>query len=166
MGARVETVLDRQAQLLTMAGKGALLHEPQRRLMAAEQAVDEREAGLREAVRDCLERENERCQDRGLRLERLHPVRQLAEVEHRLVLAAQRLRQGMRHRMEAVAETIKSKEESLRLLGPQSVLSRGFSYTLSAEGKVIRSADEVRDGEEILTHLERGVVQSVVKKTG
>jgi exodeoxyribonuclease VII large subunit len=163
MGSRVETVLDRQAQLLTMARKGALAHEPQRRLMAAEQAVDDREAGLREAVRAWLERENERCRDRGLRLERLHPVRQLGEVEHRLVLAAQRLRQGMRHRMEAVAETIKSKEESLRLLGPQSVLSRGFSYTLSAEGKVIRSAEDVREGEVILTHLERGVLRSVVK---
>jgi exodeoxyribonuclease VII large subunit len=146
-----------------MARKGALAHEPQRRLMAAEQAVDDREAELREAVRAWLEGETERCRDRGLRLERLHPVRQLGEVEHRLVLAAQRLRQGMRHRMEAVAETIKGKEESLRLLGPQSVLSRGFSYTLSAEGKVIRSAEDVREGDEILTHLERGVLRSVVK---
>lgn len=146
-----------------MARKGALAHEPQRRLMEAEQAVDDREAGLRGAVRDWLEGESERCRDRGLRLERLHPVRQLADVEHRVALAAQRLAQGMRHRMESVAETIKNKEDSLRMLGPQSVLSRGFSYTLNAEGKVIRSPEEVVEGEEIVTHLEHGVVRSLVK---
>lgn len=79
------------------------------------------------------------------------------------MLVAQRLQQGVRHRMETVAESIKSKEDSLRLLGPQSVLSRGFSYTLNKEGKIIRSPGEVKAGEEIVTHLEQGVVRSLVK---
>jgi exodeoxyribonuclease VII large subunit len=163
MATRVETVLDRQEQFIKLARKGALAHEPQRRLLVAEQEVDDKEFVLREAARVWLDGLDERCRDRGLRLERLHPVRQLAEVEHRLVLVAQRLQQGVRHRMETVAESIKSKEDSLRLLGPQSVLSRGFSYTLNKEGKIIRSPGEVKAGEEIVTHLEQGVVRSLVK---
>jgi exodeoxyribonuclease VII large subunit len=163
MAARAGSVLERQEQFLTLTSKGALAHEPERRLREAEQGVDEMEARLREAGRDWTGRELERCRELGLRLERLHPVRQLAEVEHRLALAGQRLRQGLRHRMEALAEGVRSREANLRLLGPQAVLARGFSYTLNAAGKVIRSPEEVAAGEEIVTHLERGVIRSVVR---
>ena len=80
-----------------------------------------------------------------------------------VALITQRLRQGVRHRLESLAEWARNREDSLRMLGPQSVLSRGFSYTLNAAGQVIRSADEVTEGEEIRTHLEHGVLTSVVK---
>jgi len=121
------------------------------------------EGRLREAARDWLQGIKERCQDCGQRLERLHPVRLLSDTEHRMALLAQRLQQGMRRRLEQIGEAIQSREGNLRMLGPQSVLARGFSYTLNAQGKVIRSADEVVAGEVIHTHLERGVLQSVVK---
>jgi exodeoxyribonuclease VII large subunit len=166
LATRVATVLDRQDQFLTLARKGALAHEPQRRLRDAEQAVDEMEMRLRESARDWTERELERCRSVGLRLERLHPVRQLAEVEHRLALISQRLRQGVKHRLESLVEWTRGREDSLRILGPQSVLSRGFSYTLNAAGQVIRSPEQVTEGEELLTHLEHGVVKSVVKVKG
>jgi exodeoxyribonuclease VII large subunit len=162
LAARVETVLDRQDQFLTLARKGALAHEPQRRLRDAEQAVDEMETRLREAARDWTDRELDNCRSLGLRLERLHPVRKLAEVEHRVALISQRLRQGVKHRLESLADWTRGREDSLRMLGPQSVLSRGFSYTLNAAGQVIRSPEDVTDGEAIITHLEHGLVKSVV----
>ena len=163
MKTRVETVLDRQAQFLTLARKGALAHEPRRQLAEAEQRVDDREARLRDAARQCLDQQQERCRDLGLRLERRHPVRVMADVEHRCALLTQRLRQGVKHRLESLTEGLKNREEQLRLLGPMSVLSRGFSYTLNAAGKVMRSPADVTAGEEIATHLEHGVVKSVVK---
>jgi exodeoxyribonuclease VII large subunit len=86
----------------------------------------------------------------------------MAEVEHRFALLAQRLRQGVKHRLESLTEGLKNREDQLRLLGPMSVLSRGFSYTLNAAGKVMRSPEDVAAGEEISTHLEHGVVKSTV----
>jgi exodeoxyribonuclease VII large subunit len=163
LASRVEALLERQTQALRLAQRGSLAHEPQRCLMEAEQTVDEMEGRLREAARDWLQGIKERCQDCGQRLERLHPVRLLSDTEYRMALLAQRLQQGMRRRLEQIGEAIQSREGNLRMLGPQSVLARGFSYTLNAQGKVIRSADEVVAGEVIHTHLERGVLQSVVK---
>ena len=163
LGTRVQTVLDRQSQFLMLARKGALEHEPRRQLREAEQRVDDREARLRDGARQWMERQLERCRVLGMRLERRHPARVTAEQGHQVALLTQRLRQAARRRLETLAESVKIREEQLRLLGPLSVLSRGYSYTMNAAGKVIRSPEEVAAGEEISTHLEHGVVRSVVK---
>jgi len=54
--------------------------------------------------------------------------------------------------------------ERLRLLGPEQVLSRGYSITLDAEsGSVIRDASTVRSGQRLRTRLKAGEVTSRVE---
>ena len=50
----------------------------------------------------------------------------------------------------------------LRLLSPKHTLERGYSVTTDAEGKLLRSAQEVAEGAVLVTELRDGKVTSVV----
>ncbi len=54
----------------------------------------------------------------------------------------------------------------LAALSPQQILARGFSITRNSSGKVIKSAHDIRTGEELTTTLADGSVSSVVQKVG
>lgn len=77
-----------------------------------------------------------------------YPVRMMRAVEN--ILQRERLRvQGL--------------EKSLKLAGPERILSLGFSIT-TKQGKAVRSADELNAGDELTTRFAQGSVTSVVKK--
>ena len=58
-------------------------------------------------------------------------------------------------------------EEQLRLLSPESVLSRGYSITLNAATRgIVRAALDVEGGMEIRTLLAAGEILSVVRMPG
>jgi exodeoxyribonuclease VII large subunit len=48
-------------------------------------------------------------------------------------------------------------------LGPESILSRGFSFTMTADGRSLQNADQVHAGDMLVTRLQHGQVTSVVK---
>ena len=48
-------------------------------------------------------------------------------------------------------------------LNPENVLKRGYAISQTAEGKVISSIDDAKEGEEIVTHLKDGIITSSVK---
>ena len=51
----------------------------------------------------------------------------------------------------------------LSVLSPYSVLDRGYSLTTDSSGSVVKSADSLSPGDEIITRLKNGEVRSVVK---
>jgi len=51
--------------------------------------------------------------------------------------------------------------DTLRHLGPENVLRRGFTMTTKA-GKIVRSAAELSEGDEIMTHFESSRISSIV----
>lgn len=53
---------------------------------------------------------------------------------------------------------------SLELLSPYSVLERGYSLTLKSDGAVVKSEEDVRDGETISVRLSSGEIKAVVRK--
>ena len=59
-------------------------------------------------------------------------------------------------------ETISGK---LDAIGPRAVLKRGFSLTQSADGNVLRSSKDVKDGQELTTVLADGTIKSRVECT-
>jgi exodeoxyribonuclease VII large subunit len=65
--------------------------------------------------------------------------------------------------MQRLEDRMQSKEQMLRLLGPDSVLARGFSYTTDAKGRVITDADTVESGDELVTRFSKGTVRSTMK---
>jgi exodeoxyribonuclease VII large subunit len=85
------------------------------------------------------------------------------EAVHRAETAAHRLRQSLMHRLDRLSDRLTSRDELLKHIGPEAVLARGFSYTTNAEGRVLKDAAEVNEGDPLITRLAQGTVRSVAK---
>jgi exodeoxyribonuclease VII large subunit len=67
--------------------------------------------------------------------------------------------------MESWRNRVDVLQARLRLLGPEQVLSRGYSITTDAEtGEILREAKEIRNGQLLRTRLKPGKVLSQVQK--
>jgi len=150
--------------------------------------VSEAPSRMHGLVRRQLEVRIEETEYLDRRLTRLHPRRRLDESLQRLDdlrtslsrAAGQGVRQvqtdwehlGLRLRQARPSlrlKELKAKfseaEARLRLLGPEQVLSRGYSITMDAEsGKILREAKQVKPGQRLKTRLKRGEMVSVVEK--
>jgi exodeoxyribonuclease VII large subunit len=89
---------------------------------------------------------------------------QIVEVAHRVQAAALALKQAAKHRLDRLADRLDSRNEVMRHLGPDSVLSRGFSYTTTSDGRVLTDPEQAIAGEKIVTRLAKGTLHSTVIK--
>ncbi len=67
-------------------------------------------------------------------------------------------------RMAAAARHVRldSLERELIVTSPQNVLARGYSVTTTADGRAVRSADEIQPGQTLTTRVARGAFRSTV----
>ena len=72
-----------------------------------------------------------------------------------------RLHEQVRQQVETRRSGLGALEARLRLLGPEQVLSRGYSITTdAATGKVLREGREVKAGQRLKTRLKAGHIFS------
>jgi exodeoxyribonuclease VII large subunit len=74
----------------------------------------------------------------------------------------QRLRQIRSHTTQTARMRIERSELRLEALNPLRVLERGYALVYGADGKLLRAATQVRNGEEIVARLARGRIQATV----
>jgi len=139
---------------------------------------------MRQRVRQWIARAAEDFDSLTGRLARAHPRRRLDESLQRLDDLQNGLlrcvKSGARNRVVALknltgrflrvrpAQLLKLRREMMRqverrlnLLGPEQVLSRGYSITMDAvTGKVLREAEKVKSGQRLKTRLKSGEVLS------
>lgn len=100
------------------------------------------------------------------RLRACHPAVVHSRTVERLSQASARLVRAGGAIVGARVEALGAMERQLRAVGPLNVLERGYSVTRRADGRVVRSAGEVRAGDAIETLLGDGRVRSVVDGGG
>ncbi len=159
---KVENALDHFEHVLELIGKGPLTREPQRIVEMAEQAADDLQNRWSSAARESLRAQSDQLVEIQQVLARYHPARVVAEAAHRVEIGGHRLLQAASLAMQRLEDQVRSKDQMLRLLGPEGVLARGFSYTTDARGRVLTDAEAVEPGEEIITRLSKGTVRSRV----
>ena len=116
---------------------------PRRRLDDALQRLDDLRGGLSRGAEQGVRQARMNWQQLALRLNQVRPANRLKELKSDLSRA----------------------ESRLRLLGPEQVLSRGYSITMDAtSGKILREAGQVKPGQRLKTRLKTGEVSSVVEK--
>src|SRR5438094_7223233 len=139
---------------------------------AAELATPAR-AELASRVGDCV-----RCLAREMRRRLQYAAQALDGCAKRLVHPAERLRRSeqalaqlrtplafaLGHRVHRSSAQLERLQASLTSLDPYAVLARGYSIPRNGAGEVLRDATQAREGEDILTTLARGALQSKVKK--
>lgn len=177
--ASCEFVSDAARRIRQLMGQGM-----QRKQSALEQfSARLTRAHPRRRVNDLLQRLDDlqgsllRCTKQGIRhgqtaarhlAERLGRVRPATVLKQRRELFEQekaRLDEQVRHRVREQRNKLATLEARLRLLGPEQVLSRGYSITMDAEsGKVLRNAAKIKAGQRLKTRLKSGEIESRVEK--
>jgi exodeoxyribonuclease VII large subunit len=109
--------------------------------------------------------------ERGARVERLAArldgaVRgRMAEARPRLTAAERGVGGAVVGLLRAEAERVEGLRRQLELVGPASVLARGYSMTFGPGGGLVRKSGDVRPGEVVTTKLAEGTLRSVVEGT-
>ena len=127
---------------------------------------EQRMAGLRKRLAVAVVSRHEREKQRVAILERSLAAigpRVVTEAASELARVTQELHDAVQQRMAGAKERAASLERQLKSVGPQRVLDRGYSYTLGADGKVLRSPSQVTQGETITTVLAEGKLKSKVE---
>lgn len=94
----------------------------------------------------------------------VRPLQRVHDLAAQLDEAEARLHRAMRRQLQSVRQQLAGFASSLDALSPLRVLQRGYTITRQREsGRIVRSPDDVRPGDEITTVLQRGQVTSRVK---
>lgn len=163
LGNRVSSILDHQEHVLELIAKGPLAHEPERQIQQAEQRVDDAEATLSQVMREQLQTLSEEIAEKHQALTQHHPRVMISEAGHRVQSSAERIRQVLQHRLVRLEDRVRARADLLRNLGPDSILSRGFSYTMTADGRSLLDAAQVQPGDKLITRLQKGEVLSIAE---
>src|SRR5437660_5167232 len=94
----------------------------------------------------------------------VHPAERLRRSEQALAQLRTRLAFALGHRVHRSSAQLERLQASLTSLDPYAVLARGYSITRNGAGEVLRDAAQAREGQDILTTLAPGALQSKVKK--
>jgi exodeoxyribonuclease VII large subunit len=78
---------------------------------------------------------------------------------------ADRFQRGMKQRLVQIRERIEAQAARLETLSPLNVLARGYSLTRrEADEVVVRSPEQVRPGDVLLTRVQHGQIRSRVEE--
>jgi exodeoxyribonuclease VII large subunit len=138
---------------------------PRRRMNELLQRLDDLQAGLLRCTRQGTKERQVTWQNLATRLLRVRPAQLLKQRRESLVVNQRRLRESAHVHLRNGRNRFEATEARLRLLGPEQVLSRGYSITMdAATGKVLRAAKDVKVGQHLKTRLKVGEVLSKVDK--
>ncbi len=159
---RVQQALQTWRRELELMARGPLSRESDRVLLPWRQRVDDASTALQDAVALLLAERRQHLITLAHQLERRRPDNLIAGRRARLALQRERLESRLQAALATRRHALARCGDQLHALGPQAVLSRGFSYTQNMAGKLVREARELHPGEEFITHLGHGKVHGVV----
>ena len=111
-----------------------------------------------------IERVAQQVEKVGSLLLRLQRATQgiLAKEQNRLMLYEQRIKNGVYRLLTQERGKLNLWQKTIELHSPERIFKMGYSLT-TVNGKVLRNQSDVKEGDVIETHLQEGVVKSVVK---
>jgi exodeoxyribonuclease VII large subunit len=138
--------------------------EPRHAIAQGWRRIEDAQRRLETAARGRVRQMEERVARAARRLERVSLAGQLARQRDRAGHLEARLRHILRRRLEGSAERLSAMAAHLQAVSPQAVLTRGYSITTDPQGRVIRSAEQVKRGDVMTTRLAEGTITSTVGK--
>lgn len=144
---------------------GRRLPDPARRLQGLMQRNDDLLLRLVHSTRRRLS--EQRVALSGLRagLSRFNPAQAVRAQQDRRMFLAARLARSMARHIERLAARLDRGTGTLRALGPQSTLDRGYAIVSTAAGNVVRDAATLRPGMTLATRFAHGSATSEVRST-
>lgn len=154
--------LSQQKTQLTQLNYRLDKQHPMYRLERQQQRLDEREMRLKQAILKRCQQTRQHLAQQEYRLQLQSPVKRLTQQRHQLALVEQKLVEAMQRSLLKKRYQFGMLAEKLDTVSPLSTLSRGYSITRNAQGKVVRSATEVSTGDTLVTRVADGEIHSTV----
>ena len=155
--------IDRWNEQLNYLGSKTLINQPLRFLSDLEQQVDWKSESLRSVIHEVIRSKTDDLSNYSVQLSRYHPARQIEEISGKIDLLKKSLTHSLSINLKSVVERYEKGAIAIKTLGPDSVLDRGFSLTLDANGKLITSTDKVKPGDLMTTRLKNGTIKSTAQ---
>jgi exodeoxyribonuclease VII large subunit len=134
---------------------------PDRREMTA--GLLELRTRLYEAVERRVDLARERVEQLATRPALGRPLKRVRELEQRLDDTAQRLERAANQQVIQAGAKLAALAARLETLSPLNVLTRGYSLTQTADGKLVRAAEDVKPGDVLVTRVAAGEIVSRVE---
>lgn len=156
---RDDTVVDLVAhtRLKTPTAVAAFLIDHQQREFSLLQTLRQQ---VRTATADQLAR-HRRHFDHTARRIQLHVAHYSTNAREQIHHLRSRIRLAVAARLQRERQRLTLLEKTLQLADPRNLLRRGYSFT-THNGRILRSAADVRAGDPLETHLAQGIVHSRV----
>ena len=140
---------------------------PRKRLDESLQRLDDLQTSLLRCGKQGVRERQIACQNLAARLRQVRPKQLLKQRRELLKMNRQRLCGLARVRFKDLKNNLSAAESRLQLLGPEQVLSRGYSITMdAATGKVLREAGKTKPGQKLKTRLAKGEITSHISRNG
>ncbi|MBL0926326.1 MAG: exodeoxyribonuclease VII large subunit [Phycisphaerales bacterium] len=114
-------------------------------------------------IRQRLTRESLILAKTGARLARHRPEAVYTARRAAVREAGDRLHRAMLQALERRRDRVSAAARELAAVGPLRVLGRGYSVTMTPDGRIIRSITDARPGVELATRVADGTIASVVQ---
>jgi len=161
MNFRVRQRLNHEQEDFNSVTQRMARAHPRRRLNEQAQRLDDLQGTLVRCARRCVRERHVTAHNLATRLLRVKPRQLLKQRQELLRIARRQLREDSRHLLKNLRNRFATLEARLRLLGPEQVLSRGYSITMDANtGEILRDATKVKAGQRLRTRLKSGEIVS------
>lgn len=154
--------LHHQKTRLRFLSERTLARELIKRMHDAQQQIDFAHESLGRHVRQRIDHSRQRLLNLARSLQDRSPARELSLRRNRFTDLRRRLDGLPPGLLDRARERFHRVDAMLRVLGPQATLRRGYSITMDATGKLIRSSKTVRPSMKIRTRLSDGEFESTV----
>jgi len=137
---------------------------PATRLQRQQQQLDDYTLRLERALRARFSYLQNDLDKRHHQLQLLSPDKKLREQQHRLSNRERELKDAMNQLLVSSRYRFTRLTDTMNAVSPLATLSRGYSITQNDKGKVIQSAGDVQQGEQLITRVKDGEIRSVVQE--
>jgi exodeoxyribonuclease VII large subunit len=151
--------LEHQRTRLRFLSQKTLRRELANRIREAQQQLDLAKDSLGKLVAQFLEYSRRSVVHAGRALKDRAPAREVLLRRQRFTTLEKRLFQ-LPHMLDSARQRFARVNGLLRVLGPEATLQRGYSITISADGKVLRTVKAVRPKMKVRTRLADGEFES------
>ena len=138
------------------------IRDPRSRLREQAQRLDELEMRLRRQWQSSQRQRLARLAGLQQQMLLLSPDRQQATRLNALTQLQARLQRGVQEQMRRRAQQLQALQSQLRQLGPEQTLSRGYAIVLDQQGRAVRRAADLQQGQRLRGRFAEGQVALTV----
>jgi exodeoxyribonuclease VII large subunit len=140
-----------------------LQNHPQKQLEQKSQYVDQLQATLHSAIKQSLTQAKQQQQHLQSRLFLASPQKQLQRHQLGLQELQTKLQRSCQHLVDNKKQNLLNNMHLLDTVSPLATLARGYSISFK-QGKIVKSTNQVREGDTLVTRLEDGEIRSEINK--